>query len=169
MSESTKQRACEVCGASCVAKGTRKTCSDLCRFVTRIAPISDQECWEFPPGSGYAIFGAGRGTPKRNQPAHRWAYENLVGPIPEGLVIDHLCRNKRCVNPDHLEAVTQQENVVRDYRARGIGRDANHCVNGHERNENNTYFGATGRIYCRQCERQRGIKHRSRARLANTN
>lgn len=58
---------------------------------------------------GYGQFGVGR----KNLRAHRWAYESVVGPIPEGLEIDHLCRVKSCVNPLHMEPVTKTENIRR--------------------------------------------------------
>ena len=65
------------------------------------------ECWEWQAvkTKGYGIF--------RGNQAHRWAYQQWCGQIPEGLVIDHLCKNPGCVNPDHLEAVTQRENLRR--------------------------------------------------------
>lgn len=73
-------------------------------------------CWEWIGASheaGYGRFNsAGRITP-----AHRWAYEHLVGPIGDGLHLDHLCRNPPCVNPDHLEPVTPKENTMRGYGA----------------------------------------------------
>jgi hypothetical protein len=56
----------------------------------------------------------------RTQYAHRWMYEQMVGPIPQGLDLDHLCRNRACVNPDHLEPVTRRENLVRGITARKL-------------------------------------------------
>lgn len=69
-------------------------------------------CWEWTAAlaKGYGRFIA---PDERRWLAHRWCWEYLVGPIPEGLVLDHLCENKRCVNPDHLEVVTQGENSRR--------------------------------------------------------
>jgi len=64
---------------------------------------------------GYARFNI---APGQSVHAHRFAYEELVGPIPEGLDLDHLCRNKTCVNPAHLEPVTRAENVRRAHIAR---------------------------------------------------
>lgn len=85
---------------------------------------------------------------------HRASYAMHVGPIPEGLVIDHLCRVRSCVNPAHLEAVTDEEN-----RMRGEGNDANArrngaCVNGHAYTPANTYHREGGR-QCRACARER--------------
>lgn len=74
-------------------------------------------CWEWTS----TVDGTGYGKIKIARvwvPAHRWAYETLVGPIPAGLELDHLCRIRRCVNPDHLEPVTTTENLRRMHAAR---------------------------------------------------
>jgi hypothetical protein len=83
---------------------------------------------------------------KRSVQAHRYYYEMHVGPIPEGLVIDHLCRVRTCVNPEHLEPVTHAENMRRSGPAQKT-----HCVNGHEFNEANTYIRPSGGRQCRAC------------------
>jgi hypothetical protein len=70
---------------------------------------------------------------------HRIAYEVAYGPIPEGLTIDHLCRNRRCVNAEHLEAVTGKENTLRGEAISAINIRKTHCVHGHEFTEENTY------------------------------
>ena len=72
-------------------------------------------CWEWTGSNdrGYGMFRLDGRTVR----AHRWAWETLVGPIPRGLHLDHLCRNPPCVNPDHLEPVTQPENIRRGHAA----------------------------------------------------
>jgi hypothetical protein len=101
---------------------------------------------------GYARLAMGEG---RNKIAHRVAYEAERGPIPDGLTIDHLCRNKRCSNPDHLEAVTFAENTRRENAQRPV---ATHCPRGHEWTPANTYSQSNGRRTCRACRRMRDAK-----------
>jgi HNH endonuclease len=110
-------------------------------------------CWEWtahimPNGYGHLQMRRPDGR-WGHQYAHRLAYELLVGPIPEGLTIDHLCRNRRCVRPDHLEAVTLAENV-----RRGIDPPrATHCRRGHPFTPDNTRTDKRGRRTCITCKR----------------
>lgn len=110
--------------------------------------------WEgarLPKGYGFFTVVAGtRG--KHSIYAHRLAYELLVGPIPPGFCIDHLCRNPSCVNPAHLEAVTHAENVRRGL-AGAVQRAKTHCPHGHAYDEENTYINARGFRFCRACRR----------------
>lgn len=109
-------------------------------------------CWEW---TGALVRGYGRvnvqSLPSRRKVtalAHRVSYELLVGLIPDGLHLDHLCRNTRCVRPDHLEAVSQQEN---NRRARKT-----HCLRGHPFDEANTYRRKDrNERMCRTCHRER--------------
>ena len=106
-------------------------------------------CWlwkAYISTSGYGQFTISR----RHYPAHRVSYELLVGRIPEGLEVDHLCRVRHCVNPDHLEPVTRLENI-----RRGIcKRNLTHCLRGHEFTESNTYIQKNGCRRCRTCKKQ---------------
>ena len=98
------------------------------RFFAHVETSDKTDCWLWTGRKnrkGYGIFHFSiprLGT--KGQLAHRFVYLNYVGPIPDGLTIDHLCRVRNCVNPFHLEPVTIRENVQRGYAARGYGRTA---------------------------------------------
>lgn len=85
--------------------------------------------------------------------AHRYVYEQLVGPIPTGMVIDHICRVRHCVAPHHLRVVTRTQNTLENSRSRGAERKAwTHCPNGHPFDEANTLRQNKGRQrLCRTC------------------
>ena len=109
---------------------------------------------------GYGNFAVdGRRSSKRYARAHRFAYELLVGPISAWLVLDHLCRNHLCVNPAHLEPVTQAENLRRGERGCGGRPPQNHCKRGHALEGDNLYEAPGGGRRCRTChnERMRGV------------
>jgi len=82
--------------------------------------------------------------------AHRWAYETFVGPIPDGLQLDHLCRVRHCVNPAHLEPVTPSENTRRGTSPAAWNATKTHCIRGHAFDEANTIRVRAGRE-CRSC------------------
>lgn len=113
------------------------------------------KCWNWPghrDRQGYGKVG--------KRLAHRLVYQAALGePIPDGMVIDHLCRNPSCVNPEHLDVVTPEENTKRGLRA-----NATHCIHGHPFDATNTYISAQGRS-CRACNRaaQRRRQRRLRA------
>jgi hypothetical protein len=99
--------------------------------------------------SGYGIFWhAGRLVM-----AHRFAWERVNGPIPEGLEPDHLCRVRRCVNPSHLEVVTHRTNVLRGVGPTAQNARKSFCVRGHTLDEKNTYYRPNGKRDCRVCHR----------------
>lgn len=101
------------------------------------------ECWPWQRGRTGAGYGAYK-LEGRQELAHRLSYEIAKGPIPAGLVIDHLCRNRACQNPDHMEVVTNQENMLR-------GRWLEVCKYGHPRTPENTYISPSGNRQCRLC------------------
>jgi hypothetical protein len=128
------------------------------RFLSKIDASGD--CWIWTGArntDGYGIFGfrdPGVRNGVRHQVAHRSAWEILVGPIPDGLVIDHLCRTPACVNPDHIEPVTQRTNNLRGYSRASMNAKKTVCVRGHALTPDNLLRKA-GRIrQCRECNRQ---------------
>jgi hypothetical protein len=94
---------------------------------------------------------------------HRKAYELLIGPIPEGLQLDHLCRVKLCVNPDHLEPVTGRENTLRSFGPSAVNARKTHCINGHEFTAANTLprTRPSGGRHCRECAKLNARKRRA--------
>jgi hypothetical protein len=91
---------------------------------------------------------------------HRFAYERLVGPIPEGLDLDHLCRNRTCVNPAHLEPVTRRENLLRGDTIPARKNAQTHCIHGHPFDKANTYIAPNGTRHCRTCSHDRQVQSR---------
>lgn len=104
----------------------------ITRFFAHVAvaPAGEGGCWEWAASrrSGYGQF---RPDQRRTRPAHRWLFELLVGPVPPLLELDHLCRNRRCVNPAHLEPVTHRENARRAPPGGRATRWGDHCPRGH--------------------------------------
>jgi hypothetical protein len=122
-------------------------------------------CWNWNAcvnAQGYGRVSSGR--PRLTIYAHRASYEAFVGSVPKGLELDHLCRNRRCVNPEHLEPVTHRENVRRGEaaeRAAAKRRAAPACRAGHAFDAANTYISAQGKRRCRTCQRAAMARHRS--------
>jgi hypothetical protein len=134
----------------------------LLRFTSKIdrrGPIPETRpdlgpCWVWlgaPSTSGYGYFWFDR----KKRLAHRFSYELFVGPIPESLVIDHLCRNRMCLRPTHLEPVSDRVNILRGEApaARNVLKDT--CFMGHPFDEENTFVDKNGDRGCRTCQRRR--------------
>ncbi len=131
-------------------------------FYERLLTFVDRpdECWDWPGAkcNGYGVAGISVDCKPVRRYTYRLAYELLRGPIPKGLHIDHLCRNRACFNPFHLGAVTQQENIRRGNA--GINnRVKTHCKQGHPFDEANTShrltpYGTPARC-CLACKRDR--------------
>jgi len=140
------------------------TDSDVKRFWSKVN--KSDTCWlwtNVPAKNGYGYLGVG-GRSGRNIQAHRIAYELAHGPIPDGLHIDHLCRVRNCVNPSHLEAVTNRENGLRGISPAAKHSRATHCPKGHSYSEQNTRRGSRGQRVCRICHSEWARKSKMKAR-----
>lgn len=130
--------------------------------------LKDASCWKWQgtiSPKGYGHFWTGKRTVK----AHRFSYELYVRPIPEGYVLDHLCRNRRCVNPSHLEPVTSRENTMRGIGFAAENAKKTHCNNGHPFVGKNLIVPKSrpNRRVCRACANLGFKKHKRSRALAN--
>lgn len=127
-------------------------------ILTRLVKKTSS-CWEWQGSvnsSGYGQHGSHK-KPGAETLAHRKLYAMKYGPIPKGKQIDHLCRNKLCVRPDHLEAVDPKENLMRaPEQVTTINAKKTHCVWGHEFDKKNTRIHKSGKRECIKCKKLRG-------------
>lgn len=136
-------------------KGTRPKRNDLrTRLLARAIINPETCCWEWAG----AKTPEGYGRIKRDgamYATHREAYRLwFAADVPEGLEIDHLCRVRNCLNPDHLEAVTGRTNKLRSEGFAGLNAAKTHCDSGHEFTPENTYITPAGARSCRECKRE---------------
>lgn len=137
--------------------------ADARRFLAKIRHDETTGCWEWVAARntyGYGQFKHGSGM----RPAHRVSYEAVCGPIPDGLQIDHLCRNRACVNPAHLEAVTCRINLLRGDTTTARRAAVTHCPAGHVYAQDNLRVTRNGTRKCKACHR---IRERTKYRLAH--
>ena len=125
----------------------------LSRFVSKSTFIDPCECWEWTGARlprGYGQFWNGNKVVR----AHKWIYETLCGPVEDGLVLDHLCRHPWCVNPTHLQKISQGENVLRGVAPAANQARQTHCIHGHEFSGWNVYIKPNGARQCVTCRRE---------------
>lgn len=140
------------------------TDNDLKRLWSKVKKgIDEKDCWGWTDSlskAGYAYFSYG-GRKGKKVLAHRLLYEIMIGPIPEGKDLDHLCRNRFCVRPDHQQPASRRENLLRGETIYAREASATHCPQGHPYDLLNTRFYKGNRI-CRKC----GILGRARRNKA---
>lgn len=131
----------------------------------KIDRTSPEGCWLWT-GAYSSHTGYGRvGWKSQVRDAHRYVWERLRGPVPAGLELDHLCRNRRCCNPGHLEPVTHQTNVLRGVSPASLHARKTHCPRGHQYDGvvNRVSEGRTARK-CLECDRQAARRYYYRAK-----
>ncbi len=139
---------------------TAKITGLLERFWRKVV-VRPWDCWEwqgYRDKGGYGhfdVFG-------KNQLAHRVSYTHFAGEITDGMGLDHLCRNRRCVNPEHLEQVTNVVNIKRGWHAQKT-----RCKNGHVFSPENTYTTREGHRNCRRCNADAAKRHKVRKSRRN--
>jgi hypothetical protein len=141
-------------GAKRIGRPPKPAIDRLMKLVT----VSPSGCWEYAKsrgGTSYRQVNLEENGKRVLRYAHRVAYEALVGPIPQGLQLDHLCRNRMCVNPEHLEPVTARENLRRVFAL------ITECPSGHPYDEINMGIQPDGRRYCRLCKRNKARARRA--------
>lgn len=157
--------------------------ADICMRIAMGTKLTQSGCWEWTKSSqgiGYGAMGIHpRSSIKKTlgsgynpMAVHRVAYMIFVGPIPNKLVIDHLCRNRRCCNPAHLEAVTQAENILRGEGPAAVNTRKTHCKWGHRLSGSNLLMkkrslGGDVRV-CRKCRLIRDAAKRKKIHEAKT-
>lgn len=122
-------------------------------YLSTRVTVDANGCWLWNLSLNHHGYAQGKPPGGKYRSIHRFAYETAHGPIPEGLQLDHLCRVRHCVNPDHLEPVTSHENSHRSsitIASRNAAKT--HCKQGHEFTDVNTYIAASGSRVCRTCQ-----------------
>lgn len=132
---------------------------------SKFIPLGSEACWPwlgYKSPNHYSNFVFKVNGKSKSKTAHRAVYERYFGEIAKGLVLDHLCKNIHCVNPFHLEPVTQRENLHRSDNHIGVNARKTHCLNGHEFTPENTYIPPKkpNSRYCKTCANERSKKEK---------
>lgn len=130
----------------------RKTVPPIHRFSNKVRR-SETGCWEWTGCKTKSGYGKLSILTSRPVLAHRFAFEFFRYSIPEGLEIDHLCRNRGCVNPFHLQPVTRRTNIMRGVNFSALNAKKTHCPSGHPYSEENTYWCPSGYRQCITCRK----------------
>jgi hypothetical protein len=152
-----KWRICPICKTVYKGIGKKYGCSPACALQVRFWRCVDktETCWlwqgEMGPGGYGRILDP---STRKHYMAHRYSYELHVGPVPEDLCLDHLCRVRHCVRPDHLEAVTMRENVRRGETPASANHKKQVCIHGHVFTDETTILDHLGHRHCRLCARR---------------
>ena len=154
-------------GSVCLRGHFARTIPTEFRFWKHVGPVDENGCWPWVGTTLHNGYGQFFHNSKKIR-AHRYSYELYVGLIGESLTLDHLCRNRACVNPSHLEPTTRKENVLRGNGATAINAKKTHCPTGHEYHQENTRTDALGKRSCRECGKIRGYRRRGTRMFAST-
>jgi len=130
----------------------------LARFMAKVV-VMENGCHEWTGAKiqcGYGIFALSK---KKHPVAHRFIYEATVGEVPPGLVMDHICNNRACVNTAHLRPVSQRENILRGCGIASMWAARTHCGEGHELAGDNLAIGRDGERVCRACRKIRSVRN----------
>ena len=123
------------------------------KFLSPVLKVDGKGCWIWNQKLSREGYGCSR-LGGETVWVHRFVYDRLIGPVPRGKVLDHLCGRKACCNPEHLEPVTARENVIRGGGRGGVNFRKTRCVHGHEFTKENTKI-IQGRRRCAECARRR--------------
>jgi len=130
------------------------------RFWSKVERTDTCWNWKGLLDNGYGMFSL---THDKKVRAHRFSYQIMVCEIPEDKVIDHLCRNRACVNPEHMEVVTLKENILRGEGITAVNAKKTHCIRGHEYTPENTIKQNKNGRKCRECTRANQRNRRAKS------